>query len=63
LIASGEVADVVLNATILAPDLTNVILANSSFLTIPTDYAKGFSPLNTFFTCPPANVGVTIVSR
>lgn len=63
LIASGEVADVVLNATILAPDLTNVVLTNASFITIPTDYIKGFSPLNTFFTCPPANVGVTIVSR
>ena len=59
----GTVASVELSGIIYAPDLSSVVIPPTSTITISEDLSRGYSPDNTVFTCPPDNVGVTIVSE
>ena len=63
LLPEGEVAGVAMLATIYAPNQDEFVIPATNYITIPTDLTRGFSPANTFLTCPPDNVGVTIVSE
>jgi hypothetical protein len=64
LLQGGDVIGTTLRGVIYSPAFVDIAIPTSAALVIPTDLTtvqQGVSPANTFFTCPPSQVGVTIV--
>jgi len=58
----GDVVDVLLAGSVLAPTGVDVLLLPSQGLDIPVDIDNASAPENTFFTSPTGNIEVTFVS-
>lgn len=58
----GDVVDILLSGSVLAPTGQDLLLLPSQGIEIPVDLDNAVSPANAFFTCPTGNVEVTFVS-
>lgn len=61
--AGGDAINVVFRGIIYAPDGTDIHLGASSDLTVPLNSVAGVGPANTFFSCDPSQVSLTVVNR
>lgn len=58
----GDVVDILLSGSVLAPTGAELLLIPSQGVDLPVDIDNACSPENTFFTAPTGNIEVTFVS-
>jgi hypothetical protein len=58
----GDVVDILLSGSVLAPTGADLLLLPAQGIDLPVDIDNACSPENTFFTAPTGNIEVTFVS-